>query len=637
MQHSPIATGHARGSHPPIGEAPQNPGLTACVVNGDVAGVSMALASGACPDMKIKHEASQTSVTCLHYASSRGMLGIVRELLRFNADVNGRTENRGYTALHFAAIRGHVQVATMLLKAGADVQVEDYKLSATPLEMAVSLHGLELIHLLVDYGADLRMSDANGFPFLHLAYISHDYNIYHSALYLVQHYGLDINQRSRFGHTLLDHATRAGDVAGIEELVRLGAKGGHRDPLLFLASRACKENSAKNCLEVFYKLFELGEEVFFHDRRRRRNALHCLAEIKPLRIKHHDEVFCTLARALVSAGIPVDERTNRGATALMIASAKGNASLVKCLLELNAKAELVDNSGYTALHMAVQKDHTEVVRCLVTNGVNPNTCDIGRTAAPPLVWACGQGSLNTVKILLQNNADVTKGCTGSDFSPLQAAAREGKLDIVKLLLKFIKTYVGSTTSDGSSSNVKKGFNKTKSRRKSRFGKKPQVDKAKEESRRESARLEACRKVLDDAEKLYGFTALHYAAQHGHERICDELIQAGCDVNAVDFEGYTAYDHAVYYAHAFSAEVLSKYTTHYTYSQHASQTYTAAHPQQQQQAPVMDYGHTLQRGESFNSHDSFDSDNELVHQHKQRGKLLRGSSVQSLDSSISNGR
>lgn len=613
-----------------LGEAPANPCLTACVVNGDVSGVSMALADGENPDSLINLDATHSSVTCLHYASSRGQLGVVRELLRYGADVDLRTDNRGYTALHFATIGGHVQVVTMLLKAGADVHARDLKLSATPLEMAVSLHGADLAHLLIEAGANPNDCDANGFPFLHLAYISHGYNIYHSAMHLVQHFGLDINQRSRFGHTLLDHAARAGDVAGISDLIQLGASGGYKDPLLFLASRACKENPAKNRLEVFYRLFELGSDIFFHERRRGRNALHCLAEITPLRIKHHDEVFCKLAQTLVASGIPIDDSTSRGTTALMIASTKGNVSLVQCLLDMHAKPELVDNSGYTALHLAVQKDNTEVVKCLLQHRANPNICDVGRTAAPPLVWACGQGSLNTVKLLLQNNADVTKGCTGSNFSPLQAAAREGKHDIVKLLLKYIDTYMGSTTSDDTSANVTKGFgNRTKSRRKSRFGKKPALDQAAEQLKKEEARRKAQSQVLDDAEKLYGFTALHYAAQHGHERICDELIQAGCNVNAVDFEGYTAYDHAVYYGHAFASEVLSKYTTHY------SQEYSAG--AQHMNAPTMDYGHSLQRGESFNSFDSFESDNELQHKHKQRGKLFRGTSTQSLDSSISNGQ
>jgi ankyrin repeat protein len=72
-----------------------------------------------------------------------------------------------------------------------------------------------------------------------------------------------------------------------------------------------------------------------------------------------------IVRALVSAGVPVDERHTDDVTALMIAAALGHADMIACLRELGANTTLTDAGGHTALHAAARFcfDSRDSLRC----------------------------------------------------------------------------------------------------------------------------------------------------------------------------------------------------------------------------------------------------------------------------------
>jgi ankyrin repeat protein len=62
--------------------------------------------------------------TCLHIASSRGALDIVRLLLNYGANTNVR-DCVGNLPIHLAIISSHVPVVTLLLEAGTDIHSLD--------------------------------------------------------------------------------------------------------------------------------------------------------------------------------------------------------------------------------------------------------------------------------------------------------------------------------------------------------------------------------------------------------------------------------------------------------------------------------------------------------------------------------
>lgn len=106
-----------------------------------------------------------------------------------------------------------------------------------------------------------------------------------------------------------------------------------------------------------------------------------------------------VARLLLAAGAPVDERAgDLGATPLILAARRGHERVCTLLLRHGASVKArTQLDGYTALHWAAERGHAEVVAALLDAGadVNEPTRD-GRTA---LVLATNLDRAATARLL----------------------------------------------------------------------------------------------------------------------------------------------------------------------------------------------------------------------------------------------
>uniref|UniRef100_A0ACD5XXN8 Uncharacterized protein n=1 Tax=Avena sativa TaxID=4498 RepID=A0ACD5XXN8_AVESA len=88
---------------------------------------------------------------------------------------------------------------------------------------------------------------------------------------------------------------------------------------------------------------------------------------------------CENVELLLSRGFDVDLFDSVHGTALHIAASKGEAGVVKILLEHHADAgadvNFVDYIGVTYLMVAVNNGLLDLMRCLLDAGANPNTPD----------------------------------------------------------------------------------------------------------------------------------------------------------------------------------------------------------------------------------------------------------------------
>ncbi|HTM05529.1 MAG TPA: ankyrin repeat domain-containing protein [Vicinamibacterales bacterium] len=139
---------------------------------------------------------------------------------------------------------------------------------------------------------------------------------------------------------------------------------------------------------------------------------------------------------LLGAGADPNAVDPAGETALMAASRVGNLDAVRVLLEHNATIDARDAQYQeTALMVAVRENHPQVVKLLMELGADVNAkTRVGIT--PPFILPNSvPGFGHGVGIVRGGSPDRgRRSPTPGGMSPLQYAARDGRLDEIKVLL-----------------------------------------------------------------------------------------------------------------------------------------------------------------------------------------------------------
>ncbi len=137
------------------------------------------------------------------------------------------------------------------------------------------------------------------------------------------------------------------------------------------------------------------------------------------------ETLVNTCRAADYTGEPLnlDARCEafEGSTALMVASAKGKPETVKFLIESKASIEIENTRNHRALIMAITDSNFDTMRMLLSMGASATRRlgnDIGLS---PLMYACWLGTLESVKILIDHQAQVNETNQSGGFSPLMLA------------------------------------------------------------------------------------------------------------------------------------------------------------------------------------------------------------------------
>lgn len=119
-------------------------------------------------------------------------------------------------------------------------------------------------------------------------------------------------------------------------------------------------------------------------------------------------------------------------TPLMMAALNGHYDAVQKLLKKGAEVDMVDKGGYSAMMLAASNNFSSIVELLVQHGADVNRIENsnGWTA---LIWAAKQGHDETVRVLMNHQADKTI----RDFAHFSAIdyAREKNLTSTLVLLE----------------------------------------------------------------------------------------------------------------------------------------------------------------------------------------------------------
>ena len=226
--------------------------------------------------------------------------------------------------------------------------------------------------------------------------------------------------------------------------------------------------------------------------------------------------YTTVARLLMQYEVNARQSNAEGQTALHLAAQNGHQDTTELLLERGPDLAATDQMGRTALHLASLNGHAEIVKALVGSGPNPriDTQDDGGDTA--LSLASKKGHLSAVKVLLESGARVNS--TGRDHhTPLHGAALNGHEGTAEMILKR-------------GSKLKTQFADI-------------VEVLQEAARRGFLQVcKLCLQIADDeilnTESREQWTALHEAAQNGHDQIVTFLLDNRYNMKSEIEEGMT---------------------------------------------------------------------------------------------------
>jgi ankyrin repeat protein len=408
-------------------------GILEAAKAGDAAGVRSILETNAAA-------ASVTNgwgETALHLGAGAASPAVVEALLAAKAPVNAQAQ--GETALHYAISYQRMlrfaedlgktnmqQLAGMALKSIGNPEMRSLGDNATPLDnmtfrRALAAHDdpertraeLKIVELLLAADADLKIADLTGITPLHCAASRSQPEF----LQLLLAKGADVSVQTRTGETPLHWAAAFGSPATVKLLLEKGAKVGKSNrfgatPILHAASSGNSE-IARLLLEHGAFASDISNDG--------ETPLHTAAWLQ-------DREMVTLL--LDQGHAAINGRAGKlSVTALHAAASRGDAAMVRLLLEHKADINAMDKSGFTPLLNAAEKGDMAIVEILAEQGANL----AARTLQDGCAFALAAGSTN--RLLLEWLMAKQSPLAPNDQAfALQNAALHGRLVSVQWLL-----------------------------------------------------------------------------------------------------------------------------------------------------------------------------------------------------------
>jgi ankyrin repeat protein len=237
----------------------------------------------------------------------------------------------------FSAVDGNcIALTTELLDYGASLDARD-RLGARPLSHAAKSGHLEMVDLLLARGAPINARNLAGATALYFAAEGGHTSV---AQRLIER-GADVKLAGRSGVSPIAAAAYAGNDAIVEALLARGADVRELDetgkpPIVYAAARAR--------LDIVKRLLARNIDI----NARYTNDLTLLMWASGPDEKVPEAQAIEVVSYLLDAGAHIDDRDNRGRTALMIAAEGDHAGIANLLVAQGANASLMDKAGKRA-------------------------------------------------------------------------------------------------------------------------------------------------------------------------------------------------------------------------------------------------------------------------------------------------
>jgi uncharacterized protein len=255
---------------------------------------------------------------------------------RYETDKSQMTAIEVSSTLFTAADRNCVNLATVLLDRGASVDARD-RLGVRPLSRAARSGHLEMVDLLLQRGAPINARDLSGATALYVA-------AERGQAAVVQRLidkGADADLKGRSGTSPLAAAAFAGRNQVVRMLLAHGAEARAADdtgkpPIVYAA--------ASGSLDIVRQLLVKNIDL----NARYANDLTLLMWASGPDQSVAEAQALEVVSYLVDTGAHIDDRDDRGRTALMTAAEGNHADIAKFLLKHGADPSLRDKAGKSA-------------------------------------------------------------------------------------------------------------------------------------------------------------------------------------------------------------------------------------------------------------------------------------------------
>ena len=150
-----------------------------------------------------------------------------------------------------------------------------------------------------------------------------------------------------------------------------------------------------------------------------------------------NRVAVGILTSATSQAVNVDAQNEKGDTPLHFACLNGDPEIVEALLKKEADCLIQNKEKQLAIHLACAEGHVNIVKCILemfSDKIEKMMGWFDQEYNTPLHFACESGSGEIVQLLLHNNAD-PNACRLHDVTPLHIVAKEGFIDIAKVLLQ----------------------------------------------------------------------------------------------------------------------------------------------------------------------------------------------------------
>jgi ankyrin repeat protein len=406
--------------------------------------VRLLLQAGAAVDATFIDYAQEEQNALLLACNLLGDLTIVQILLAAGADPCYQTCT-GATALHRAVEHGHASLCSALVAASSEraLKLEVANGRLIPLIAACAYKQEAVAKLLCTLGADINHTDSHGFTALAAA--ANEGCDVSLLCFLLQQRGVNINGTDNKGNTAVALAAGRGNIAAVELLLAHGADASIKN---LRGQCAMFAAVGRGHLHIVQLLLQHGLSINVSDSLERtllmettRGGAEHVAEfllqqgvsVNAVHARRHTALHsaamfseaAATVQLLLQHGADVDARAEENLTPLHIAASALQLQNAALLLAAGADLCLGNDEGMTALHMSVLKGDAPLVKLLLEHGAAAviDIMQLNLCACCGLVSAlmdCVDTAI--LKLLLAAGADV-HAVTSSGATCLHVAAR----------------------------------------------------------------------------------------------------------------------------------------------------------------------------------------------------------------------